>query len=140
MRGYSSSAACKAWRTLPSSEDADRRLLDVGPQQGMQSIARGHVDIDAELVLQILLDAYQVKRIESAAAIVVDEEIEITCRLWLVARDRAEQVKRGRPERLDCLGVTLELRDRFYLIHGRHFIRLCGKRHAPWRGGCAGRG
>jgi hypothetical protein len=68
-----------------------------------QSIACRHVDIDGEFVLQVLLDADEVERIEPAVAIVVDEEIGIACWLCLIAHEGAEQVKRSCPQRLEGL-------------------------------------
>ena len=71
----------------------------------MQPVARRHVNVDPEYLLEILLDPDEVEAVEPAAGIIVDKEIQIASRLRLVASGRSEQIKGRRAERPDRHGV-----------------------------------
>jgi hypothetical protein len=68
----------------------------------MQPLARGQVDIDSQALLQETLAGDQVKCVEFAARVIVDEQVEVALGASLIPGRRPEQVKRGctpRPQR-----------------------------------------
>jgi hypothetical protein len=54
----------------------------------MPAVARRDVDRRLQFVLKELLDADEVQRVETAARVVVDEEIDVAARFRLAMRSR----------------------------------------------------
>src|SRR6266567_7319164 len=80
-------------RPYGPSEDPHGRSFDFHPQHGVKAIPRCYVDGQLELVLKKLLDAYQIKSVESTARIVVDEEVKVAGRRRVVMDRRAKYVE-----------------------------------------------
>lgn len=97
----------------------------------MKTVAGGDVDLHPEFGFKQQFDVDKIERIEFAVRIVVDEQIKVAFGLGLAARDRAEQLKRGRAERFDGAGVSLQFRDRFSLVHFGKCTRKSPGNHPP---------
>lgn len=77
----------------------------------MQAGPGREVDLAAEQVGKFLLQLRELDQAEIAGLVVVDEEIDVAVLARFPASDGAEQVERGRPERLDLGFVRFELCD-----------------------------
>ena len=72
------------------------------------------------------LDASEIEQRKLLHRIIVDEQVEIAAGTSLVARGRAEQIKRGRPHGPDGRSIFSQLRDGFGSVHGASITELRG--------------
>jgi hypothetical protein len=82
---------------VSASKDLDGLGLDLLPDQRMQAVPRGQVDVYAQAFLKQPFCGHQIKGIELATGVVIEKEIEITLATGLVAGRRTKQIKRHRP-------------------------------------------
>jgi hypothetical protein len=75
------------------SKYAHGRLLDLIAEHRMQTVPSGHIDIDAQPLLEELLDPDKMEGVEPAAGVIIDEQIEIAVRASIIAGGRAEQIE-----------------------------------------------
>jgi hypothetical protein len=101
LRGYHEARG----RLCAPSKHSDGRAFDFRTQHGVQPVARRHINVDPEGLLEILLDSDEVEAVEPATGIIVDKEIQIASRLRFIACGRSEQIKRRCAESADRLGV-----------------------------------
>src|SRR5215203_2737606 len=83
----------------------------------MKAVARGHIDLRLQRLLQKELDADQVEQRKFLRVVVVDEQVEIALRSRVLTDSRAEHVKRRRPARPEGAGVAAQAGDGFAAGH-----------------------
>src|ERR1043165_9285626 len=105
-------------------------MLDIGAQHGIQAVARRHIDVNAELVLEQKLDPDEFEEGELSLRVVVDEQIEIALLLRLVACDGAEQIERRGAQCLDGFGVAFEPGNGLAFVHRRNIQNLAQEEYA----------
>src|SRR5450756_625514 len=105
----------------------------------VQSLARRQVDVNAQALLQQTLAGDQVKRVELAAGIIVDEQVDVAFGASLVLGGGSKQIKRYRAPRPEGTSETTQLSEGFCSGHGLSYHNHIGSSkanaHAPpdWR-------
>ena len=100
------------------SKDALGGSLDSVLKQRVETVSGRQIDLNAKAAFQELLDADQFYERESAAAIVIDEKIEVASQARVIARGRSEQVEPRSAKRLHRAGLRPQSGDRVLSCHG----------------------
>jgi hypothetical protein len=66
-------------------ENPRRLNLDLLSYQGVEPLAGGEIDLDAEVLLDQSLGGHQIQGIETPAGVIVDEKINVAFGVGLVA-------------------------------------------------------
>ncbi len=106
-------------KAIHRSEHANDRTLDAIAQKRMQAVARGNIDIDAELLLQQNLDTREIEEGEFSGRIVLDENVDVALLARVAPRSRAEHVKRRCAERANGVPRFLQFGYGSGLVHVR---------------------
>ncbi|MBP2460289.1 hypothetical protein J3A65_001053 [Rhizobium sp. PvP014] len=78
----------------------------------MKAVPRRDVYRHDKFILEKQLDPDKIEQRELLALVIIDKQIEIAVGSGFVAGNRAEQIKRGRAERPDRVGLPSQLLDR----------------------------
>src|SRR5829696_5750325 len=90
----------------------------------MKAVARGHIDLRLQCLLQKELDADQVEQRKFLRVVVVDEQVEIALRSRVLTDSRAEHVKRRRPARPECASIMIQAGNGFASGHASIISQL----------------
>src|SRR4029079_8347671 len=128
------SRACRgraAEGTGPASKNS--RSLSFNPlaNKRVQPFARGQVHVDSQTFLEQTLAGDQVKRVEFAAGVVINEQVQVAFRSSIAFGCGTKQVKRGRAPRPQGASESAQFLKSLCSVHALLLSHGYGKQQKP---------